>query len=104
MYLFAHIQAYHSSIPSTVAQPPGFSPPRYAVWVNSLWFLSLVISLSCAMLATLLQQWSRRYLAITQPARCEPHERARAHAFFAIGVKKFRVHWAVDALPAMVHL
>jgi hypothetical protein len=56
------------------------------------------------MLATLLQQWSRRYLTITQPERCEPHERARAHAFFAIGVKRFRVHWVVDALPAMVHL
>jgi hypothetical protein len=56
------------------------------------------------MLATLLQQWSRRYLRITQPARCEPHERARAHAFFAIGVKKFRVHWVVDALRALVHL
>jgi len=56
------------------------------------------------MLATLLQQWSRRYLAITQPARCEPHKRARARAFFAIGVQKFHVSWVVDALPAMVHL
>ena len=33
------------STPSAVAIPP-FSPPRYAIWVNSLWFLSLVISLS----------------------------------------------------------
>ena len=56
------------------------------------------------MLATLLQQWSRRYLTVTQPERCEPHKRARARAFFAIGVEKFHVHWAVDALPAMVHL
>jgi hypothetical protein len=56
------------------------------------------------MLATLLQQWSRRYLTMTQPARCEPHKRARAHAFFAIGVEIFHVDWAVNALPAMVHL
>jgi hypothetical protein len=56
------------------------------------------------MLATMLQQWSRRYLKITQPARCEPHERVRARTFFAIGVEKFHVSWAVDALPAMVHL
>jgi hypothetical protein len=56
------------------------------------------------MLATLLQQWSRRYLRITQPARCEPHKRARAHAFFAIGVEKFHVSWVVEALPALVHL
>ncbi|KAH9972305.1 hypothetical protein BGW80DRAFT_1173363, partial [Lactifluus volemus] len=48
-------------IPSTPVQPPHFSPPTYAIWVNSLWFLSLAISLTCAMVATLLQQWSRRY-------------------------------------------
>jgi hypothetical protein len=62
------------------------------------------MNLSCAMLAILLQQWSRQYLTITQPARCEPHTRARTHAFFAIGVEKFYVHWVVNALPAMLHL
>jgi len=56
------------------------------------------------MLATSLQQWARRYLTITQPARCSPHKRARTRAFFASGVEKFHVPWAVDALPAMVHL
>ncbi|KAH9959540.1 hypothetical protein BGW80DRAFT_1183447, partial [Lactifluus volemus] len=52
------------SLASTLATPatlPPFSPPRYAIWVNSLWFLSLVISLTGALLATLLQQWARRY-------------------------------------------
>ncbi|KAH9035985.1 hypothetical protein EDB83DRAFT_2677963 [Lactarius deliciosus] len=55
--------------------PPQFSPPNYAVWVNSLWFMSLVISLTCALLATLLQQWARRYLKVTQ-SRYSPHKRA----------------------------
>ncbi|KAH9963336.1 hypothetical protein BC827DRAFT_1100966, partial [Russula dissimulans] len=81
-----------------------FSPPRYAVWVNSLWFLSLAVSLTCAMLATSLQQWARRYLMITQPARCSPHERARVRAFFANGFDKFRASWAIEALPALLHL
>ncbi|KAI0002891.1 hypothetical protein BJV74DRAFT_758743, partial [Russula compacta] len=92
------------STSSAVAQPPVFSPPTYAVWVNSLWFLSLVISLTCAMLATSLQQWARRYLRMTQPARCSPHKRARLRAYFANGLDKFRVGWAVEALPALVHL
>jgi len=37
------------STPSTgtVENSPIFSPPSYAIWANSLWFLSLVISLSC---------------------------------------------------------
>ncbi|KAN0140443.1 hypothetical protein V8E53_001652, partial [Lactarius tabidus] len=89
-----------SSLP---ASPPPFTPPNYAVWVNALWFLSLVISITCALLATLLQQWARRYLKATQP-RYSPHKRARIRALFAEGVDKFLLPWAVEALPAMLHL
>jgi Family of unknown function (DUF6535)/Ubiquitin carboxyl-terminal hydrolase len=93
-----------ASIPSPVAKPPPFSPPRYAVWVNSLWFLSLVISLSCALLATSLHQWARRYIRLTQPARCSPEKRARMRAFFASGVDKMHIPWAVEGLPTLLHL
>ncbi|KAI0246407.1 hypothetical protein BJV78DRAFT_151798 [Lactifluus subvellereus] len=96
--------APRTSIPSTPAQPKPFSPPKYAIWVNSLWFLSLTISLTCAMLATLLQQWARRYLRITQPPRYSPHDRARIRAFYADGVDKLHLSWAVGALPTMIHL
>jgi hypothetical protein len=92
------------SIPSPVAKPPPFSPPRYAVWVNSLWFLSLVMSLSCAFWATSLHQWARRYIRVTQPARCSPEKRARMRAFFAKGVDKMHMPWAVEGLPALLHL
>ncbi|KAI0250418.1 hypothetical protein BJV78DRAFT_559246 [Lactifluus subvellereus] len=92
------------SILSNPAQPSPFSPPKYAILVNSLWFLSLVISLTCAMMATLLQQWARRYLRITQPSQCSPHRRARTRAFFAHGVDKFHLSWMVEALPALIHL
>jgi hypothetical protein len=89
-----------SSLPTS---PPPFTPPNYAIWVNALWFLSLVISITCALLATLLQQWARRYLKVTQP-RYSPHKRARIRAFFAEGVDKFLLPWAVEALPTMLHL
>ena len=89
-----------SSLPTS---PPPFTPPNYAIWVNGLWFLSLVISITCALLATLLQQWARRYLKVTQP-RYSPHKRARIRAFFAEGVDKFLLPWAVEALPTMLHL
>ncbi|KAF8471356.1 hypothetical protein DFH94DRAFT_656039, partial [Russula ochroleuca] len=49
--------ATRTPIPSPVANPLPFTPPRYAIWVNSLWFLSLVIGLTCALLATSLRQW-----------------------------------------------
>ncbi|KAI0292524.1 hypothetical protein BC826DRAFT_433338 [Russula brevipes] len=88
----------------TPEKPPTFSPSQSAIWVNVLWFLSLVMSLTCAMFATTLQQWARRYLRITQPARTSPHKRARMRAFFANGVDRFRVSWAAEALPALLHL
>ena len=72
--------------------------------VNILWFLSLVISLSCALLATSLHQWARRYIRLTQPARCSPEKRARKRAFFSNGVDKMHIPWAVEGLPTLLHL
>jgi hypothetical protein len=91
-------------IPSPAAEPPPFSAPRYAIWVNSLWFLSLVMSLSCALLATSLHQWARRYIRLTQPARCSPEKRARMQAYYADGVDKMHIPWAVEGLPTLLHL
>ena len=92
------------SVPSAVPVLPPFTPPGYAIWVNALWFLSLVISLTCAVLATSLHQWSRRYVRYTQLARCSAEKRARIRAFFADGVSKMHLPRAVEALPALIHL
>ncbi|KAH9989165.1 hypothetical protein BJV77DRAFT_1172701, partial [Russula vinacea] len=102
--VLADPNATRASTPSPVAKPPPFSPPRYAVWVNSLWFLSLVISLTCALLATSLHQWSRRYLRVAQLARRSPEKQARMRAFFAEGVDKMHIPWAVEVLPTLLHL
>jgi Family of unknown function (DUF6535) len=102
--LLADPNISRESILATPAQPPPFSPPKSAVLVNSLWFLSLVISLTCALLATMLQQWARRYVTITQPPLYSPHKRAPIRAFFAHGVNKFHLPWSVEALPALLHL
>ena len=89
---------------SPVAKPPPFSRPRYAIWGNSLLFLSLVMSLSCALLATSLQQWARRYIRLTQLARTSPEKRARMREFYANGVDKMHIPWAVEGLPTLLHL
>jgi hypothetical protein len=102
--LLASANGSHVSIPSTLVNPfIKFSPPKYAIWVNSLWFLSLTISLGCALLATLLKQWVRRYVKITQP-RYGPHKRARIRSFFAEGIDKLHLPWAVEALPTLLHI
>ena len=74
----------------------------YAIWVNTLCFLSLVISLTCALLATLLQQWARRYLNVTQ-SRYAPHKRARIRAFLAKGVEKLLPR-TVGVLTTLLHI
>jgi Family of unknown function (DUF6535) len=102
--LLADPNVSRASILSTQNKPPPFSPPTSGVWVNSLWFLSLVISLTCALLATLLQQWARRYVRVTQPPRYSPHKRAPIRAFFADGVERFYLPSSVEALPALLHL
>ncbi len=92
-------------IPPSLSQNPAqsFSAPTSAVWVNGLWFLSLVVSLTCALMATLLQQWARRYLEVAYP-RYSPPKRARLRAFYKEGVEKLHVPWAVNALPALLHV
>ena len=62
-----------------------------------------MISLTCALLATLLQQWARRYLRVTQP-RYSLHKRARIRSFFAEGVDEFLLPWVVEVLPTLLHV
>ena len=35
-------------VPPTPVRPCPFFLPEYAIWVNSLWFMSLATSLTCA--------------------------------------------------------
>ena len=94
----------HTVTRSTLTKQPTFSPQNYAVWVNLLWFLSLTLSLICALLATSLQQWARRYIRITQPPRLSPHARARIRAFFSDGIDKSHLTNPVEVLPLLLHL
>ncbi|KAH8991296.1 hypothetical protein EDB92DRAFT_690566 [Lactarius akahatsu] len=89
------------SIPSTLPSQT-FHPSASAVRVNTLWFLSLTLSLTCALLATLMQQWVRRYLQVSQ-RWYGPYKRARIRTFFAEGVERFGLPRAVEALPALLH-
>ncbi|KAH9983055.1 hypothetical protein BJV74DRAFT_54400 [Russula compacta] len=110
-YYLAHIYQQISqsngsqvSIPSTLSDPTApFTPPTSAIWINLFWFLSLVMSFTCALMAMLIQQWARRYLRVAYP-RHSPLKRARIRAFYAEGVKRSRIQWMVDALPILLHM
>jgi hypothetical protein len=79
-----------------------FTPGHDAVRVNVLWFLSLCISLSCGLLATLVQQWVRRYLKLTRYSE-KPVHRVRVRTFLAFGVEEFQVRVIVENISLLLH-
>ena len=100
----AQLNGTQISIPSSLSNPAvSFTAPTWSVWVNGLWFVSLVVSMTCAVLATLLQQWARRYLRVAYP-RYSPHRRARIRAFYRKGVERLHLPWVVEGLPALLHI
>jgi len=79
-----------------------FRPPRYAVHVNILWFLSLCLALACGLGATLVQQWLRRYTRLTQHSDAPLH-RVRMRAFLFKGIRDFHLGWVVENVAVMLH-
>ena len=100
----ANLDPSYDPLLDTAAKLPTLSPPRYAIWVNSLWFLSFAISLTYATLAMMLQQWGRRYIRVTQQLRSSPQNRARLRAFFSDAIDGLHVLWVIEGVRAMIHL
>ncbi|KAI9447609.1 hypothetical protein H4582DRAFT_10897 [Lactarius indigo] len=77
--------------------------PTLSFVANVLWLLSLVLSISSALFATLFQQWSRRYLELTQ-RRVAPHRRARIRGYMFSGISMFKLSQAIKIMPILLHL
>jgi uncharacterized protein DUF6535 len=87
---------------SSAPIPP--SPPSASmIWVNAMWLMSLVLSLTSALIATLLQQWARRYIeTINTPS--EPNHRARVRSFLFFGTELYKMRILVEIVPTFLHL
>jgi hypothetical protein len=79
------------------------SPTTSIVFVNTVWALSLVLSLTSALLAILIQQWVRRYNELPLLPRLSS-ERARVRSYLFLGTLNFDMHHAVEAPPILLHL
>ncbi|KAF8268494.1 hypothetical protein EI94DRAFT_1577632, partial [Lactarius quietus] len=93
-----------NDVPSGISNTPilsSFVPPASVVFINTAWFLSLVLSLMCALLATFLQQWARRYLHTVRRDQA-PHVRAHIREYFARGASRFHIFGLVEALPFLL--
>ncbi|KAH9013831.1 hypothetical protein EDB85DRAFT_1876746, partial [Lactarius pseudohatsudake] len=78
-----------------------FTPPGSVVFINSVWFLSLVLSLMSALLAMFLQQWARWYLHAVRQNHA-PHVRAHMREYFSRGARRFHIFGLVEALPFLL--
>lgn len=94
--------ANRNPLPAVIAPDP-FTPRRGAVRVNILWFLSLCISLSCGLLATLVQQWVRRCLKLVRYSDTPVHH-VRVRTFLFFGVEAFQVRMIVENISLLLHV
>jgi len=73
------------------------------IWVMVMWMTSLVLSITSALVATLLQQWARRYTEMPNiPSK--PAHRARVRSFAFHGTQLYKMSVAVQIPSALLHL
>ncbi|KAJ7644934.1 hypothetical protein FB45DRAFT_300880 [Roridomyces roridus] len=82
---------------------PFTGPSTASLACNTLWFLSLGLSLSCALIATLVQQWARDFLQRTE-MRPAPIVRARIFSYLYFGLRRFGMPTMVEFIPFLLHL
>ncbi|KZV62421.1 hypothetical protein PENSPDRAFT_642223, partial [Peniophora sp. CONT] len=103
--LLAEILAATKNTSTPAVEP--FQVSTNAVIVNSLWFCSLLISLACALLATLVQDWSRNYTRdINRRTRLDESlfSRASNHVHIRLGVDRYHMGEVVNLIVTLVHL
>ncbi|KAJ7443135.1 hypothetical protein FB451DRAFT_969891, partial [Mycena latifolia] len=99
-------QQLAASVSGNITAPPApsshFTPSAASLICNIFWFISLGLSLTCALIATLLQQWARDFLHRAD-MRSSPIIRARIFSFLYYGLKQFNMHTVVDIIPLLLH-
>ncbi|KAF5342825.1 hypothetical protein D9758_013383 [Tetrapyrgos nigripes] len=88
---------------STFEEPTSFHPTASSLICNLLWFLALALALTCSLLATFVQQWTRDFLHKTT-MRPSPVVQARVLAFSYFGLQRFGMHTFVDTIPILLHI
>lgn len=83
----------------SLPQEQPFSAQPWAIWVNGLWFASLICSLSTASIGMFVKQWLREYLAIDSVS---PQERLRVRQYRAPGLTNWKVFEISAALPLLL--
>ncbi|KAK0210207.1 hypothetical protein DFS33DRAFT_1235132, partial [Desarmillaria ectypa] len=87
--------------PSSLNPSIPFVPATTDVWVNGLWFTSLFLSLTTALVAVLVKQWLHHYVALPSGT---PRDRSFTRQFRYAGFQKWHVQVVIGLLPVLMHL
>ncbi|KZV63432.1 hypothetical protein PENSPDRAFT_560811, partial [Peniophora sp. CONT] len=79
-----------------------FTPAASDVRVNVCWSISLVLSLTAALFATIVQQWVRDYMHLYQRYSSNL-KRARIRQYLFEGADKHKISFMVDVIPTLIH-
>ncbi|KAF9026231.1 hypothetical protein BDZ89DRAFT_41990 [Hymenopellis radicata] len=78
-----------------------FQAKSVDLWVNGLWFTSLVLSLTTTLVAVLTKQWINEYMILPTGT---PRDRSRIRHFRFIGLQQWHVPLIIGLLPVLMHI
>ncbi|KAI0698853.1 hypothetical protein C8Q76DRAFT_587081, partial [Earliella scabrosa] len=95
--------SFVNSTAPAVSQIPVPPPqaPRSAIWLNTLWFSSLICSLSAASIGIMVKQWLNEYSAGLSGSSRQT-ARLRQQRFKSL--TRWRVAWIVAILPVLLQI
>jgi hypothetical protein len=88
--------------PNLSFSDPSVSPSASDIRVNICWFMSLVFSLSAALLATLVQRWAQDYMHMFERYN-NPLDIARIRQYLRDGVERWGMPTTAEAVPGLIH-
>ncbi|KAI0644777.1 hypothetical protein C8Q79DRAFT_875819, partial [Trametes meyenii] len=75
--------------------------PRLAVWLNGLWFTSLILSLASSSLCIMVKQWLNE---LSSPVQGSPREVARLHQYRLENLERWHIGFIVMAIPVLLQI
>lgn len=88
---------------TTLLETPAFSPTASARWINTLFFLSLILSLASALFGILAKQWLREYMQWNSPLGA-PKENIIVRQIRIQAWEAWQVASIIAAIPALLEL
>lgn len=93
----------NTSAPSFPPLKPAFYPAPSALWINTLWFLSLVFSLAAALFGILAKQWLREYMQWNS-ALAPPRENVLVRQIRFEAWSEWNVAASISCIPALLEV